>query len=109
MHRIAIIILIFTSVACFGQGKIGANITWTTYEAEKMKTNGIVMGPAYTPFRVETESSGQKCVKLPSKGGYVEFTASGNANCIVIRYSLPDKKEGGGKHSTLGIYKNGKL
>lgn len=104
-----ILILIFSTLISSAQEKNGAHIPWTTYEAEKMKTTGKVMGPTYTPFHVETESSEQRCVQLTSKGQYVEFTASINANSIVIRYSLPDKKEGGGKGSTLGIYKNGRL
>lgn len=109
MYRYTMIILVFSTLLCSAQEKIGAHITWTTYEAEKMKTSGTIMGPTYTPFQVETESSGQQCVRLNSRGQYVEFTTSIIANSIVIRYSLPDKKEGGGKHSTLGIYINGKL
>lgn len=108
-YTLIIIILLLHALACWPQEKYGAHIVWTTYEAEKMKTSGTVMRPTYAPFYAETESSGQQCVQLNSKGQYVEFTPSINANSIVIRYSLPDKKEGGGKQSTLGIYKNGKL
>ena len=53
------------------------------------------MGPGYDPFRVETESSGQRCVKLNSKGQYVEFQSSVNANSMVVRYSLPVKEDAG--------------
>lgn len=108
-YTYTIIILIFSAFTSSAQEKNGARISWTTYEAEHTKTSGTIMGPEYTPFHVETESSGQRCVQLNVKGQYIEFTASVNANSIVIRYSLPDKKEGGGKHSTLGLYKNGKL
>ena len=104
-----IFILIFSIVICTAQKKIGATIPWTTYEAENMKTTGIVLGPKYDPYQVETESSGQRCVKLNSKKQFVEFTSTVNANSMVIRYSLPDKKQGNGESSTLGIYKNGKL
>jgi uncharacterized protein YwbE len=104
-----IIILIFSALTSSSQEKNGARISWVTYEAEHTKTSGTVMGPEYTPFHVETESSGQRCVQLNFKGQYIEFAASIKANSIIIRYSLPDKKEGGGKYSTLGIYKNGKL
>lgn len=109
MYKYIFFIFFFSTSICFAQEKPGAHIPWTTYEAENMNTNGIVMGPTYTPFQVETESSGERCVKLSSKDQYVEFTATINANSIVIRYSLPDKKQGGGMHSTLGIYKNRKL
>ncbi|MEI9934650.1 MAG: glycosyl hydrolase family 28-related protein [Ferruginibacter sp.] len=69
----------------------------------------LLWGPAYDPYKVETESSGQKCVQLNSKGQFVEFTSSLDANSIVIRYNLPDKKQGNGLNTTLGVYKNGKL
>jgi len=104
-----LIILILSRLICSAQEKRGAIIPWTTYEAEDMNTTGTVLGPQYEPFRVETESSGQKCVKLNKKGQYVEFTASGNANSMVIRYSLPDSKDGKGKATSLAIYDNGKI
>src|SRR5690348_5289026 len=75
---------------------VGADIPWTTYEAEEMKTTGTVLGPKYAPFLVETESSQQKCVKLTAAGEYVEFTAQSAANAMVVRYSLPDSETGGG-------------
>jgi hypothetical protein len=58
---------------------------------------------------VETESSGQKCVKLNSLGEYVEFAAGAPANAMVVRYSLPDSPDGGGLNSTISLYQNGKL
>jgi hypothetical protein len=104
-----IIALILSRLMCLAQEKRGAIIPWTTYEAENMRTTGTVIGPKYEPFQVETESSGQKCVRLSQKGQYVEFASSENANSMVIRYSLPDSKEGNGQNSTLAIFKNGKL
>jgi hypothetical protein len=88
---------------------IGADMPWTTYEAENMKTTGTVLGPKYGPFLVEMESSGQKCVKLVDAGEYVEFTASSPANAMVVRYSLPDSPDGGGINSTLSLFQNGKF
>lgn len=90
-------------------GEAGAAIPWTTYEAEQMRTTGTILGPAYGPYRVETESSGQRCVKLSRKSQYIEFEAKAGANSMVIRFSLPDDREGKGTSSTLGIYQNGKL
>jgi hypothetical protein len=88
---------------------VGADMPWTTYEAEDMKTTGAVLGPKYEPYLVETESSGQKCVKLVKAGEYVEFTVQSPANAIVVRYSLPDAPNGGGINSTLDLFQNGKL
>jgi len=101
--------MLFTALVSSAKDKPGATMPWVTYEAENMTTNGTVMGPCYEPYRVETESSGQKCVKLNAKGQYVEFSALSKANSIVIRYSLPDGKQGNGTNATLGVYKNGNL
>jgi hypothetical protein len=108
-HTYLFVILLFIPVICSAQEKRGADIPWTTYEAENMQTNGAILGPIYSPFQVETESSGQKCVKLSSAGQYVEFTSTLHANSIVVRYSLPDKSNGNGTHATLGLSINGKL
>ena len=88
---------------------VGADLPWTTYEAEDMKTSGTVFGPKYDPFLVETESSGQKCVKLNSAGEYVEFIAQSPANALVVRYSLTDSTNGGGLNSAINLYRNGKF
>lgn len=108
-YKFLFTILFFSTCICFAKEKNGAVVPWTTYEAEQMKTTGTVLGPKYGPYQVETESSGQKCVKLNAKGQFVEFTSTVVANTMVIRYSLPDKKEGNGMNATLGIKINGKL
>jgi hypothetical protein len=88
---------------------IGADVPWATYEAERMKTTGTILGPKYEPFLVETESSGQQCVKLDAAGEFVEFTATKPANAMVVRYSLADSSSGGGVNSTVSLYQNGKF
>ncbi|HET6559488.1 MAG TPA: glycosyl hydrolase family 28-related protein, partial [Prolixibacteraceae bacterium] len=103
------LIFILSILFCSGADRRGAHISWITFEAEDMNTSGKVMGPTYEPYRVETESSGQRCVMLQENGQWVELTSTINANSMVLRYSLPDSKNGGGLHSTLGIYVNGKL
>jgi hypothetical protein len=99
------IVLCANIAVCSAQEKRGADLPWTTYEAEKMHTTGVVLGPKYEAYQVETESSGQRCVKLGANGQFVEFTATVPASAMVIRYSLPDK----GRKAGLGIYVNGKL
>jgi len=86
---------------------VGADTPWTTYEAEAMRTTGTVLGPRYDPYQVETESSGEKCVRLGA-AQYVEFTAAAAANALVVRYSLPDAPGGGGTSSDLELSINGK-
>ncbi len=73
-----------------------------------MTTTGVRLGPNSKPGRVETESSGRKCVKLAAAGQSVEFTAREAANAIVLRYSVPDSQDGVGVDSTLSLYQNGK-
>lgn len=87
----------------------GADLPWTTYEAEAMKTNGAVLGPKYEPHQLETEASGQKCVKLTAVGEFVEFPALAKANTLVIRFSVPDSKDGNGTAASLNLLINGKL
>jgi hypothetical protein len=86
----------------------GAEVPWVTYEAEAMHTTGVTLGPKYDPYLVETESSGEECVKLTAAGEFVEFTANAGANAIVVRYSLPDSVGGGGTDTTIGLFINGK-
>lgn len=85
----------------------GANVPWITYEAEEMKTTGVILGPNDGPNTVAWESSGGSCVKLSTAGQYVEFAARAAANAMVVRYSLPDSADGTGVDSTIGLYING--
>jgi hypothetical protein len=101
--------LILAGAVCSSRVRagVGADLPWTTYEAEAMKSTGLVLGPKYDPNRVETEASGQKCVKLVAAGEFVEFPAAAAANALVIRYSLPDAKAGGGTSTSLVLFING--
>jgi len=85
---------------------VGAEMPWTTYQAEAMATSGTVRGPAYGPFLVENESAGQTCVEL-KKGQHVSFTVAAPANALVIRFSLPDAADGSGQSDTLTLARNG--
>jgi hypothetical protein len=105
LHPCVFIPLICISILCPAQEKRGASNPWKTYEAERMHTTGTVLGPRYEPYRVETESSGQQCVKLAARGQFVEFRPTAPAKAMVIRYSLPDN----GRKTELAIYINAKL
>lgn len=88
--------------------KIGADIPWTTIEAESMRGSATALGPAYGPHRVEMEASGQRAVKLVRAGDHVEFTAPAEFDSLVLRYSLPDAPAGGGVRSELALRINGR-
>lgn len=108
LARFALVAFAVASPVC-AAGPVGADLPWSTYEAESMSGTGTVLGPSYDPFRVETESSHQKCVKLTGAGEYVEFTAAAPANALVLRFSLPDAPEGGGTTATVKLYLNGQF
>jgi hypothetical protein len=108
-YKFVIIFLLVKTLNCTAQDYRGAVVPWSTYEAENMITTGMVIGPKYDPYRVETESSGQKCVKLTSKGQFVEFISKTGANSMVIRYSIPDNKKGNGLNIDPAVYQNGRL
>lgn len=100
-------LLFWPQKASAGRPGLGADQPWVSYQAEAMKTNGAVLGPAYGPFRVESEAINQTCVKL-SAGQTLHFKTTAPANTMVIRYSLPDASDGSGVDDTLTLYRNGK-
>ena len=88
---------------------VGADLPWTTYPAAQMQTNGLRIAPEYAPFLIQMESTAQRCVGLANPGEYVEFSAAAGANAIVVRYAIPDTKDGAGQDSALELLVNGKL
>ena len=100
--------LAFAGAAHAGS-RVGADLPWTTYEAEAMKTSGTVLGPRYEPNTVEMESSAGRCVKLSAAGEWLEFTAAAKASALVLRYSLPDASAGGGTATALRLLINGRV
>ena len=106
LRRLSSVLSLLFTVTAFGAG---ADLPWTTYEAEAMKTTGTVLGPKYEPYMVETESSGEQCVKLAATGDYLEFTAAAAANTLVVRFSQADSPDGSGTSAKLGLSVNGQL
>lgn len=96
------------SIPAMAQMQPGAALSFTTIEAESMRTNAIVLKPRTDPHFVQTESSGRSAVELKSKDHFIEFIAPTLSNSLVIRYSLPDNKTGTGLVSSLDIIVNGK-
>ena len=112
----AVALFISAAALLSAQAQPGANVPWTTYEAEAMAINGgTVLGPppraadknVTVTNTVEAESSGRQCVKLSAAGQYVEFAAQQPANSLVVRYSVPDTADGTGADYTLSLYLNG--
>lgn len=85
----------------------GATLPYQEYEAEAGVTNGAPAGPS-TDYRVaEAQASGRRFVSLNFTGHFVEWTASQQANTVLVRYSIPDAPGGGGANATLSLYING--
>ncbi len=87
---------------------VGADMPYTTYQAEKAQTNALELAPATDYMTtVQSEASGRAAVKLTNTGDYVEFTLQESANAMVVRYCMPDSADGNGNTSTLSLYVDG--
>lgn len=78
------------------------------YEAEQEKciTTGDFLTPTYTQTELQSEATNQQAVQLKSKGSFVQWTSSQNADGLTLRFSLPDGSEGQGLEGNLGLYIN---
>lgn len=104
-----ILLCLLQQQQAFARQGAGATLSFTTIEAESMRTNAVVPDPRVEPHFVETESSGRQAVRLDKREHFLAFTASASTNTMVIRFSLPDHPQGGGISSSLLIFVNGIL
>lgn len=79
----------------------GAELPFTSLEAEDATSEGQKIGPDHTQGTVASESSGRQAVQLSSGQG-VEFTLTAAANAVNVAYSVPD-----GQSGSLDVYVNG--
>lgn len=84
----------------------GASVIYQTYEAEDMETNAEVLMEDTLYRTIQSESSGRSAVKLERTTHYVRFKLSEDTNALVIRYSIPDTKDGLGQEADLSLYIN---
>lgn len=86
----------------------GAVLSYAELEAEDASTNGEVLNKSIA-YRedIQSEASGRKAVRLDKTGEYVEFTLTESADCMVVRYAMPDGNNGAGLDATLSMYVNG--
>ncbi|MEK0317694.1 RICIN domain-containing protein [Cohnella sp. 56] len=85
----------------------GADLPYTTYEAEGMATNGQLVSGSRIYGTLSAESSGRQAVTLAAEGDYVSFKTAAAANFLNLRYSIPDSADGAGQDATLSLYVNG--
>lgn len=86
----------------------GAALPYTTYEAENADTNALVLEKGIIHSTdIQSSASQRQAVKLTNTGDYVEFTLTEPANSMVLRYAMPDSKDGKGIDADLSLYVNG--
>ncbi|MGU3470753.1 S-layer homology domain-containing protein [Paenibacillus sp. D51F] len=85
----------------------GATVNYISYEAEDAETNGEHIGPSRKYKELASEASGRKAVMLNKQGDYIEFKTAAEADSLVVRYSIPDSKDGSGDEQTLSLYVDG--
>ena len=86
----------------------GAELPYITYEAEAAKTNAEVLEKDTTHSEaIQSSASGRQAVKLNDEGDYVEFTLEESANTMVLRYCIPDSRNGSGIDAGLNVYVDG--
>src|SRR5688572_17008948 len=86
---------------------VGATLPYIEIEAEDAVTNGTIIGPDRTFTELAAEASGRRAVQLVGQGKYVEFTLPEQANSIVVRFSIPDSKDGSGLTAPISLYIDG--
>jgi len=84
----------------------GATLSYFEIEAEDAMFTGTKIGPSRQLYVLPTEASGRYAVQITGSQ-YVEFTLTGSANGITVRYSIPDTPNGSGQVSSLNILVNG--
>ena len=89
--------------------EMGASVPYVRYKTESGVLTGTasIVGPNRTVGDPAGEASGRKAVKLANSGDSVEWTATEDANSIVIRYCIPDNADGNGLDATINLYVNG--
>ncbi len=85
----------------------GATVPFTELEAETATTNGSVIGPDRTYTTLPSEASGRRAVRLDAAGEYVEFTLTGPANAMTVRYAVPDNAAGTGITAPVALSLDG--
>ncbi len=79
----------------------GADLPFTSVEAESASSTGTRIGPDHTQGTLASEASGRQAVRLTA-GRRVEFTVPRAANAVNVSYSVPD-----GQSGSLDVYVNG--
>jgi hypothetical protein len=86
------------------RNKVGAFVTYDSYEAEKCETNGEISEEDRTYRSFASEASERSYVTLRNTGDYVSLQLNKAANALVLRYCIPDSKDGKGLTDSISLY-----
>ena len=80
------------------------------YEAEpgKCVSTGLFLSPVSVQTEVQSEASNQIATQLIEKDSYIQWKNDEAADGMVIRFSLPDGKNGQGTKGVIALFVNGK-
>ena len=80
------------------------------YEAEpgKCLSNGLFLSPTSVQTELQSESSNAVATQLIEKDSYIQWRNDEAADGMVIRFSIPDGKDGKGTTGELALFVNGK-
>lgn len=84
------------------------NRPYLRYEAENGRciTDGVILSPTFDQRNLQSEASNQSAVNLSVIGSFVQWTNSGIADGLTIRFSLPDNDTGTGTKGIIALYVN---
>lgn len=82
--------------------RAGAQLPFTSLEAEGAETNGTTIGPDLTQGSLASEASGRRAVRLDSPDQHVDFTLPAAANALTVSGNVPD-----GVSGTVSVLVNG--
>lgn len=81
----------------------GAQVLYTTYEAEKGQTSATIVGDDRTYRTMASEASERSYVELKNTGDQVSVVLQEDANALVVRFSIPDSEDGKGLETVLSL------
>ena len=76
------------------------------YEAEpgKCVSNGLFLSPASVQTELQSEASNAVATQLIEKNSYIQWKNDEAADGLVIRFSIPDGRNGGGTKGVIALY-----
>lgn len=98
----------YTVDTCYAESQAGAAITYQQFEAEQQETNAQVVTDETAYFTPGSEASGKSYVRMEKTGDNISFVTTAECDSLIIRFSIPDSPEGGGREESLTLWTGNK-